>query len=294
MNPAVNGLISLYAAIFLLAGNGYFAKQIDMVVFDITAYRAALAAIALFAFLALFNKKIRLQSGRHYALSVALAGLLGVHWVAYFHSMRISTVALGMTILYTYPIITIFLERAVFKKAIRLVDVGVAIMVLIGIVLMVFPNPDAALETSDSNLQGVLTGLLSAFCFSCRNVFQQRYFRGYPAYQTIFYQVFIIAVVFLPFASVGVTELAQMPSKEWGMLVLLGIVFTAMPHSLLANSLRTISAKSVALIGCAQPVIGAGIALVLLSEIPSMQVIIGALIVLSGAIYETVKPAKVS
>lgn len=289
MNSSINGLISLYAAIFLLAGNGYFAKGISIDVLDITAYRSILAALALFFFLALKRQKMRLVSPSHYPLSIALGLLLGIHWVTFFYSMRISTVALGMTVLYTYPIITVFLEKLFFNNAIRLYDVVVAVAVLVGVGLMA----TAGDGLEGGNIEGVLVGLLSALCFACRNVTQQRYMRGYPAYLTIFYQVLVIGVVFLPFVEVGAADLFEQPSDNLLKLLLLGVIFTALPHSLLANSLRTISAKSVALIGCLQPVIGTVIAFLLINDQPSIQVIVGAVIVLVGAVSETIKPQRV-
>lgn len=289
MNSSINGLISLYAAIFLLAGNGYFAKEISIEVFDITAYRSILAAFALFLLLAAKRQGIRLLSPSHYPISIGLGLLLGIHWVTFFYSMRISTVALGMTVLYTYPIITVFLERLLFNKAIRLYDVFVAVAVLVGVGLMA----TAGDGFEGGNIEGVLVGLLSALCFAARNVTQQRYMRGYPAYLTIFYQVLVIGLLCLPFVKVGTMELVEHSWDDALKLILLGVMFTALPHTLLANSLRTISAKSVALIGCLQPVIGTVIAFILINDQPSIQVMIGAGIVLIGAVSETLKPQRV-
>ena len=290
MNASINGLISLYAAIFLLAGNGYFAKGISIEVLDITAYRSIFAALALFLFLSIKRQKIALSSPSHYFLSVGLGLLLGIHWVTFFYSMRISTVALGMTVLYTYPIITVFLERLFFNKAIRLYDILVAVAVLVGVGLMA----TAGSGLDGGNVEGVLVGLLSAFCFACRNVTQQRFMRGYPAYLTIFYQVLVVGAVFLPFVNIGALTLVEQNTDNLFKLLLLGVFFTALPHSLLANSLRTISAKSVALIGCLQPVIGTVFAFILINDQPSVQVVIGAIIVLTGAVSETLKPQRIS
>ena len=99
--------------------------------------------------------------------------------------------------------------------------------------------------------------------------------------------------MFLPFVEVGAADLFGQSSDNLLKLLLLGVVFTALPHSLLANSLRTISAKSVALIGCLQPVIGTVIAFLLINDQPSIQVIVGAVIVLVGAVSETIKPQRV-
>lgn len=45
-----------------------------------------------------------------------LAGLfMGIHWVTYFYALQWSNVAIGMLSLFTYPVITAFLEPLFFK-----------------------------------------------------------------------------------------------------------------------------------------------------------------------------------
>jgi len=289
VSPTLNGLISLYAAIFLLAGNGYFAKSISISVFDITAYRSLLAALALLVFMRIRKQSLSLLSTRHYLLSVGLALLLGLHWVTFFYSMRISTVAVGMTALYTYPVITVFLERLFFGRTIRLFDLMMALLVLFGIWLMGDPGSDS----SAVMLEGVIWGVFSALCFAGRNVAQQRYLRHYPAQLTIFYQVLLIGLCFAPFVESSPMTLLENADNNGLKLLLLGFAFTALPHALLANSLRVIRVKSVALIGCLQPVIGAGIAFILLGEQPSLQMMVGASLVLAASVFETLKPARI-
>jgi drug/metabolite transporter (DMT)-like permease len=60
--------------------------------------------------------------------------------------------------------------------------------------------------------------------------------------------------------------------SEW---LLLGIMFTALPHSLMAAEIRNLSAKLVATIACLQPVISAFFAFLLLDELASGMVILG-------------------
>lgn len=287
MNAVTKGLVSLYAAIVLLAGNGYFAKSISVPVFDVIAYRSLLAAMALLLFIQFRRQPLSLASVRHYGISFGLGLLLGIHWISFFYSMRISTVALGMTALYTYPVITVFLERVFFGRPVRVFDLVMGMVVLFGIGLM------GAADSGSANMEGALWGLFSALCFAGRNVMQQRYLRQYPAQKTIFYQVLMIALCFMPFVDNSPAVILENTDNNGLELLLLGVMFTALPHSLLANSLRVIRAKSVALIGCLQPIIGALMALVLLGEQPANQVMAGAFLVLAAAVFETARPGKI-
>ena len=104
------GLPCLYLAIFLLALTGLFAKLIPLDAISIIQLRGMVAAIGLALFSLLRKRILRLPGIRTYAGVYALGLLLGVHWVTFFHAMQVSSVAVGMLALFSYPMITILLE----------------------------------------------------------------------------------------------------------------------------------------------------------------------------------------
>jgi drug/metabolite transporter (DMT)-like permease len=72
------------------------------------------------------------------------------------------------------------------------------------------------------------------------------------------------------------------------LLLLLGTVFTALPHALIAASLVHLRAKTFSLVACMQPFYGVVFAIILLNEAPTWQTLIGGVLVVSAAVYETV------
>ncbi len=82
-------------------------------------------------------------------------------------------------------------------------------------------------------------------------------------------------------------------NDQWWLLVLLGIVFTAVPHTLFAHGLLHLKAKTASLVACVQVVYATLFAAALLGEWPSVNVLIGGLIVLSAAMYESL-PKKLA
>ncbi len=79
----------------------------------------------------------------------------------------------------------------------------------------------------------------------------------------------------------------QVTESDWLLLLLVGVVFTAIPHALFATSLRYLSATTAGLISCLQPLYGSVLAFILLHERPSLLTMIGGLLVISAAIFET-------
>jgi len=297
------GVMTTLIAITLLAGNGYFAKGLVADTLSLTLLRSVIAAISILLFVWLTGQKIRLNNRRDYTICYLAGLLLGVHWLCFFYSMRVSTVALGMTTLYTYPIITLWLEAFILKKKVYIRDGVNTLIVVIGVVLIGIPeamgvNDGSFLskETSTNNLLGVGLGLASALCFAARNILQQQFLSTYTPHKTIFYQVITISCLMLLFFWLEISQnlslnLAKQEGLQW---VLLGVFFTALPHSLMASGIKNIGAKSVSIIGCLQPVIGAFIAYMILNELSSHIVVIGCVVIMTGAVLEIYHQGKLS
>lgn len=275
------GLVALYATIFLLATNGIFAKTLPLSSIDTTLYRACVAAAVLLPIAAWQKVSLRLRGAREISTMTVLGVLLIAHWVTFFEAMRVSTVAIGMTALYTYPVFTVLVEAVVSRKPISRQDMLVAACVFTGIYII---SPLHA-GSSDA-LLGIGWGIVSALSFALRNVAQRRLLRHRSPICSVLYQTFAGALVLIPFASAAPASIGP---NDMLSLALLGVLFTAVPHTLLAVSLRHLRAKTVAFIGCLQPVLGALMALVVIGERPAWNVLVGAVFVLGGVVYETAR-----
>jgi drug/metabolite transporter (DMT)-like permease len=225
------------------------------------------------------KQSYRLGSKRDYMMAGLLGSLLAIHWVTYFHAMQVSTVAVGVIALYTYPVITVFLEPLFHGETPHIADIISSIAVLFGIYLIV---PEFSLD--NSTLVGVLFGVFSALMMSLRNIMQRRYFSAYKASHSLFYQTLVVMLVLVVFID---TDISVIESSQWWLLLLLGIVFTALPHTLFANGLLHLKAKTASLIACVQVVYAAIFAAVILGEWLTWNVVAGGLIVVSAAMYES-------
>jgi drug/metabolite transporter (DMT)-like permease len=269
----------------------------------LTFLRSVIAAISIFLLVWVTGQKIRLEKRRDYAICFLAGFLLGVHWLSFFYSMRISTVTLGMTTLYTYPIITLWLEAFILKKKVHTRDLINTFIVVTGVLLIgmsdaIGINSETLLskEVSANNILGVSLGLVSALCFAARNILQQQCLSAHTPHKTIFYQVITISFLLLIFlgAEVFQTISIDLVIQEGYQWVLLGVFFTALPHSLMASGIKNIGAKSVSIIGCLQPVIGTFIAYFMLDELSSNIVVIGCVVIMTGAVLEIYHQGKLN
>jgi len=289
MSDSKQGLSVLYVAVLLLALNGLFSKLIPLDATSITQLRSVLAAITLLAFAVLRKRQYKLDNTRQYIGIYGIGALLGLHWISFFHSMQVSTVAIGMLSLFTYPMITVLLEPFYTKQKLLISDIFAALIVLLGVYIMLGDK----ITAFDSDIaQGVFWGVVSAFLFALRNLLQKYYYPEVSADRLMMHQVTAVSIMLLVFVDYPST--ISLTTNDWLTLLLLGTISTAAAHTLLSYSLKHLAAKSVAMISCLQPFIATLFAWLILSEEPTNAVLLGGCIIVSVALYESFKQSNIN
>jgi RarD protein len=279
MQHSREGLLAVHAAVLIFGFTALFSKLISLPALDITFYRSVFAFFAIALFIAYKKQSYRLERRQDYLMAGLLGVLLAAHWVSYFYAMQVSSVAVGVIALYTYPVITVFLEPLFHGERPHIVDIISSFTVLFGIYLIV---PDFSLD--DDVTLGIMSGVFSALMMSLRNIMQRRYFSSYPASHALLYQTMVVAIVLLVFVDNSMSDITE---GQWWWLLLLGIFFTALPHTLFAHGLIHLKAKTASLIACVQVIYATLFAAVLLAEVPTLNVLLGGLIVVAVAMYES-------
>lgn len=286
MTERRSALMTLHITVLLMGATGLFSQLIQLPAWDITLYRTWIAVVALFAWVFWRERRLRMTARHEYGKLIVLGVLLGVHWITFFHAMQVAGIAVGMIALYTYPVITVFLEPWIKRTQLDWRDVLSGLLVLVGIYFLV-PEFDFA----NSTTQGVFWGVLSALLFALRNVLQGYWFSGESAARTMSYQVLVVAVCMTPWLFFTPH---QPTGWDVGLLVALGLGFTAVTHTLFAHTLRYLKAKTASLVACLQPVYGTLYGVLLLAAIPALTTVIGGLIIVAAAVYESVREHKTS
>ncbi|MBD1584592.1 DMT family transporter [Pseudoalteromonas sp. S16_S37] len=279
MRPEQTSLLYLHIAVLLFGGTALFSKLINLSALDITVYRTAVAFVVLALLLKLMGKPLRLARRKDYLIAIMLGIVVGLHWVTYFAGMQMAGIATGIIAFFTYPVITVFLEPLFTKQRIKNKDIISAAVVLFGIYLLI---PEANLGNQVT--LGIITGISSGALFALRNLLQKRFFVTYSGPHTMFYQTLTASVMLAAFVQVPPTQLTN---QDVYYILLAGAVFTAIPHALFASSLKHLSATTAGLISCLQPLYGTLLAFMLLAEKPTIMTLVGGLLVISAACFET-------
>lgn len=271
--------IELHLAVFLFGTAGLFGKWIPADPGVIVLGRSAFAAIAILVVLRLSKAGLTIAPGKPRA-AMTLSGLvLALHWLTFFHAIQVSTVAIGLVGFASFPVFVTLLEPLVSGQRIRGVDIASMFVVVAGL-LLVAPSFDLA----DSGTLGLTWAVVSGALFAVLALLNRYLVSGNPFMTVSFYQHGIAALVLVPFVIPG----AGAPSGHtMGLLVLLGIVCTALPQTLFIKSLSALKAQLVSIVTGLEPVYGIALAALLLHEIPRLTTLLGAALIFTAVVLAT-------
>jgi drug/metabolite transporter (DMT)-like permease len=271
-----NSLFEIHVAVLLFGLAGLFGKLLVLSPFIIVLGRVFFASITLALFLWLSKQKMEISPKKNYLYFILLGTILAVHWVSFFQSIQVSTVAVGLLSFATYPVFTTFLEPLFLKENIVKVNIFFSLFCVIGVFLII-----PRFNLDNSTFVGVLWGLLSSLAFAVLTILNRKLTQHFSSLLIAFYQDFLAMVFLLPFYFVLRPALNK---NDILLLLILGVFCTAGAHTLFINGMKRIKAQTASLTNFLEPVYGIIFAFFFLHEIPSLRIILGGAIILWGQV----------
>lgn len=283
--PKTVNLIQLNTAVLMFGITAMFAKGIPLSVWHIICFRSLVCAAAMFLFMRAIKASVRVKEPRHYAVMAFLGILLCAHWLTYFQALKVSSAAVANFALQTHPVITALIEPLVFREKFRKADLALAALVFVGILIMT-----PAMSLSNATTQGIVLGVVSGLLWMVRSLMTRKYVQVYSSSMMMFWQALVTGFVLLPV--VLVLEPVQYTPRTIGLLVLLGVLFTALPQTLIAASFKHLTARTVSVFSTLLPFYAAFFAYFIHHETVTARTAAGGLIILSAVIVETVRSVQ--
>lgn len=213
---------------------------------------------------------------------VVLSGvLMGLHWITYFYALQLSSVAIGMLSMFTYPVWTAFFEPFLLKTTFQKIHLLLAVLVLCGIYFLI---PDLNMENSYTLAIGL--GVLSAIVYALRNLLMKPKVVKYNGSLMMTYQTGIVGFLLIPV--VIFADFSEVLS-QWEALVTLALLTTAIGHTLFLLSLKHFTVTTASILSSVQPVYGILIGMLFLSEFPSWSTVFGGVLILTAVVVESIR-----
>ena len=278
-NKQTQHLLLLNFGMLCLSTSGVLGRLIQLPPPLIIWYRAFFALLFIGAFCWWKKYDFRFDIKEH-GLTIFLSGVfMAGNFVCYFYALQWSNVAIGMLALFTFPVMTTLLEPLFFNSKFQLIHLILAGMVLLGIYFLA-----PSFDMDNSMTQGLLIGLVAAFSWTLRNLLMKRKITAFNSSILMFYQLLVCALVLLPV--LFIYEMENVPTQI-PYLLFLGLVTTAIGHTLFLNSFNHFSVSTASIMSSIQPIFGIIVAMLVLGEIPSGRSLIGGSLILLTVVIES-------
>jgi drug/metabolite transporter (DMT)-like permease len=280
MEKYTKDLLHLHVIVFIYGFTAILGRLISLDAAQLVWYRMLIAFIALGGMLIIYRTPARLPFKSIIKL-IGVGFIVALHWVTFFHAIKISTISVALGCLATTTLFTSFLEPAIIKRALSKLEVIVGLIIIIGLYTIFQFEPD--------HLAGIVTGIVSAFLAALFTVLNKRFIRVYHPTTISFYEMaggFIAITVFLWGNNSFSSGLATPSHWDWFYLLLLGIVCTAYAYMASVKVMQTLSAYTVVLTINLEPVYGILMAFLFFGESERMSVgfYVGTVIILGAVL----------
>ena len=195
-----------------------------------------------------------------------------------FNAMTYLPVSLLTILLAFVPVLSVFIERVIYKrKANKKILAGI-IFCIIGIIFVIGADFSILLE-------GRLLGYLIAFgAIICWNIFNfiTAALSEYDSITVAFLQLLCAGLILAPFALHSMPPLSQWPGSLWAMVLYMGIVSAAVGFVIVVYALKIIGPTPAAVYSDFMPVSTAICGAIFLHETLTPLQIVGGIIVIAA------------
>lgn len=308
MHHRLKSILGLTAAIISISTASILIRfaQVSLSSLTIATSRLVLSSIILFPiFLWKYSFEVKKKLEPKMILLIFISGVfLAFHFASWITSLEMTRITSSVVLVTTTPIWVAILSKWFLGESVeRNVWIGLCIA-FAGIFLITARSSNnlPALQTNminpDSSLgnkmvfTGNLLALTGAFC-AAGYVITGKIARRHITTGSYVFLVYTVAGLMLFIISLILGQLMfRIELRDWTWLVLLALVPQVIGHSLINWALGVLPATYVSISLLGEPIGSSMLAYLFLGEIPALNEIIGAIIVLSGIVIASLPGKK--
>ncbi len=278
-------ILILHFTVLIWGFTGVLGELITVSALHLVWYRVLIAALTLIIYYLIKKKSLLVPKGQ--ILQYLFVGMIvGLHWVLFFHAIKVSTVSVTLVTLSSVTLFTAILEPLINRKRISIADVIVGLIIIFGIYLI--------FKFEFKYFWGIIFGLSCAICASIFSILNARMVKkGSPTTITLYEMIGAWIGVSVVMLFTGDFDNQMILSQsDLLYLLLLGVVCTAIAYVLGVAVMKELSAFTVALTTNMEPVYGIILALLIFGQKEAMSTgfYFGAIIILTAVfIYPYLK-----
>lgn len=265
--------------LLLFGSNGIVASFISLSSYEIVLLRTLIGSLLLIILFFAVRGKLTFYRHKKQFLCLAISGIaMGASWMFLYEAYSRIGVSISSLLYYCGPVIVMVLSPLLFKEKLTAVKVTSFLTVLSGVFLV---NSNALSGNADTF--GIVCGLLSAVMYSFMVIFNKKAAR-ITGLENAALQLFISFLTVAVFVGVRQGFVIDIPKSSILPIIILGLLNTGIGCYLYFSSIGNLPVQSVAICGYLEPLSAVLFSVVFLKETMLPLQIVGAVMILGGAI----------
>ena len=274
------GNLKMVLAMTIFGSIGIFVHKIGLPPAIIACIRAIVGTAFLAIILGFYNNRSNFTAFRKNAVPIILSGVaLAFNWIFLFEAYRNTSIPVATVCYNLAPVFVLILSPIILRERITVLNVACTLGSLAGAVLI-----SGVLTNDVANKAGVTYAILAAILY-CAVMILNKKISGISSLDNSFYQMAVASVVTVIYSvlTVDMKEVTFSGNVGW-MLLLLGILHTAIAYSLTFSASKRMTAQAWGVLSYLEPATAIVLAYILLKQNLTSIEILGTVMIFGFAI----------
>ncbi len=264
-------------ALLMFGTNGIVASHISLSSYEIVLLRTLIGSLFLMTIFFLAGGKLSFYKYKKQSAFLAVSGIaMGASWMFLYEAYAQIGVSISSLLYYCGPVIVMTLSPLLFEEKLTLPKIIGFMAVLAGIFL-VNGNISGQLDK-----WGIICGLMSAVMYSFMVICNKKA-EGIMGLENSMLQLFVSFLIAAVFVGIKQGYVMDIQVESVLPIVILGLVNTGIGCYFYFSSIGKLSVQTVAVCGYLEPLSAVLFSAILLDERLTMLQIIGAVLIIGGA-----------
>ena len=265
-------------ALLLFGSNGIVASLIHLSSYEIVLLRTLIGSLLLIAIFFIAREKLTFYKYKTQSIFLAVSGIaMGTSWIFLYEAYDEIGVSLASLAYYCGPVIVMILSPILFRERLTKLKVCSFLVVLVGIFLV----NGTAFENGVS-VWGLACGLLSAVCYSLMVMFNKKA-KDITGLENSMLQLFVAFLTVAVFVGIKQGYRMQIDTQSIIPILVLGLLNTGIGCYFYFSSIGKLPVQTVAICGYLEPLSAVVFSVIFLKETMLPMQIIGAVLIIGGA-----------
>lgn len=271
--------IKYFFALILFGSNGIVASNIHLTSYEIVFWRTMIGSALLIVLFFASGQKVTFTKHKKDLGFIALSGMsMGASWIFLYEAYAQIGVSIASLAYYCGPVIVMILSPLIFRERLTIGKIAGFLIVLVGIFLVNGSAVDGSI-----NHWGLFCGLMSAVMYSLMVMLNKKSV-NVNGLENSAIQLLISFLTVAVFVGFKTGYRLNVGGSDWLWIFVLGLLNTGIGCYFYFSSIGKLPVQTVALFGYLEPLSAVVLAVLILRETMLPIQIIGAALIIGGAI----------